>query len=123
VPVRTLNPVDAPGVRPPLRVSLRPRLAAIAPSMDDAVRFAGGWLFDQVMAGWDVAVLTTDDADARPARILGVRTSDLEPVLARPVRGWCPQGVAVQADLYGRDPRLRRLVLEALRDGRAEVRF
>jgi hypothetical protein len=61
----------------------------MAPTMVGVVRSAGGWLFDQVMAGWDVTVLTTDDADARPAHILGARAGDLEAVLARRVRGSC----------------------------------
>jgi hypothetical protein len=105
-----------------LRHSLRPRLAAIAPSVVEAVRFAGGWLFDQVMAGWDVTVLTAEDADARPAQILGARVADLETVLARRVRGSCLQGIVVRADLYGSDARVRRMVDEA-REGLAEVRL
>ena len=102
--------------------SLRPRLAAIAPSVVEAVRFAGGWLFDQVMAGWDVTVLTAGDADARPAQILGARVADLEMVLARRVRGSCLQGIAVRAELYGSDARVRRMVDEA-RESLAEVRL
>jgi hypothetical protein len=105
-----------------LRHSLRPRLAAIAPSVVEAVRFAGGWLFDQVMAGWDVTVLTSGDADARPAQILGARVADLEMVLARRVRGSCLQGIAVRADLCGSDARVRRMVDEA-REGLAEIRL
>ncbi len=105
-----------------LRHSLRPRLAAIAPSVVEAVRFAGGWLFDQVMAGWDVTVLTAGDADARPAQILGARVADLEMVLARRVRGSCLQGIVVRADLYGSDTRVRRMVDEA-RAGLAEVKL
>ena len=102
--------------------SLRPRLAAIAPSVVEAVRFAGGWLFDQVMAGWDVTVLTAGEADARPAQILGACVADLEMVLARRVRGSCLQGIAVRADLYGSDARVRRMVDEA-RESLAEVRL
>jgi len=37
-------------VEPLAQHSLRPRLAAIAPSAAEVVRFAGGWLFDQVPA-------------------------------------------------------------------------
>ena len=90
--------------------------------MVEAVRFAGGWLFDQVMAGWDVTVLTAGEADARPAQILGARVADLEMVLARRVRGSCLQGIAVRADLYGSDARVRRMVDEA-RESLAEVRL
>ena len=123
---------DVPGVRQlaclagpsdPLRHSLKPRLAVMAPCISEAVRSAGGWLFDQVMAGWDVTVLTADDADARPLQILGVRATDLEGVLARRVRGSCLQGIAVRTDLYGSDSRIRRMVSEALEGGVAEVRL
>lgn len=131
---RSFGPADqdVPGVRrldgqaersDLVRHSLRPRLAVMAPSISEAVRSAGGWLFDQVMAGWDVTVLTADDADARPLQILGVRATDLETVLARRVRGSCLQGIAVRTDLYDADPRIRRMVSEALEGGMAEVRL
>ena len=58
-------------------------MAALAPSMVDVVRSAGGWLFDRVMAGWDVTVITPDHSDSRPLQILGVRVRDLETTLAR----------------------------------------
>ena len=86
------------------------------------VRLAGGWLFDQVMIGWDVTVLTTDRADARPLRILGVGTANLEIVLDRQVRGSCLQAVAVDANLYDADARIRRLVHEAI-EGETDVRL
>ena len=123
---------DVPGVRrldgpadrsDLLRHSLKPRLAVMAPCISEAVRSAGGWLFDQVMAGWDVTVLTGDDADARPLQILGVRATDLEGVLARRVRGSCLQGIAVRTDMYGADSRIRRMVCQALDSGLAEVRL
>jgi hypothetical protein len=96
---------------------------AIAPSLVEVVHFAGGWLFDQVMAGWDVTVLTSDQTDPRPLRILGTRAADLETVLARPLRVPCLQAIAVRADLFGTDARVRRLVLETLDTGPAEVRL
>jgi hypothetical protein len=95
---------------------------AIAPRIAEVVRFAGGWLFDQVMAGWDVTVLTSDHGDARPLRILGARAADLEAALARPVQGPCLQAIAVRADLFGSDVRVRRMVL-GLGEGRADVRL
>jgi hypothetical protein len=87
------------------------------------VRHVGGWLFDQVMAGWDVTVLTADDRDHRPLRILGARTADLETALSSPARGlgpW-PQAIAVRADLAGSDERVRQIVLAALDGSLAEV--
>lgn len=91
--------------------------------MADVVQCAGGWLFDQVMAGWDVTVITADHADRRPLVILGVRARDLETTLTLPVLGPCLQAVAVRADLYDSDTRVRRLVRTASGEGRAEIRF
>ncbi|PRC60972.1 hypothetical protein C6A85_14110, partial [Mycobacterium sp. ITM-2017-0098] len=36
---------------------MRYRLDVVSPTVRDAVRFAGGWVYDRVMAGWDVTVL------------------------------------------------------------------
>ncbi|EUA51101.1 hypothetical protein I552_2042 [Mycobacterium xenopi 3993] len=54
----------------------------VGASVVDVVMFAGGWLFDRAMAGWEVTVLLTDHPDDRPLRILGARTLDLEYALA-----------------------------------------
>jgi hypothetical protein len=89
----------------------------------EVVQFAGGWLFDQVMAGWDVTVLSADHADPRPLAILGVRVVDLETVLTRQVSGSCLQAIAVHANLYDADARVRQMVGEALRGGQADVRL
>ncbi|WP_208026040.1 hypothetical protein [Amycolatopsis acidicola] len=82
----------------------------LAPSMAGAVRSAGGWLFDHVMAGWDVMALVSDLADARPLQILGVRALDLEAALTSPAHGPRPHAVAVDARLYEADQRVRRAV-------------
>jgi hypothetical protein len=107
-----------------VQLSPRLRLTAIAASPADVVRAAGGWLFDQSMAGWDVSVLTCGPADPRPLRILGARTYNLDLVLASPLTlGPCLQGVVVPADLYDRDERVRKIAASALSAGAAEVRL
>jgi hypothetical protein len=75
------------------------------------------------MAGWDVTVMTGDHSDSRPLDILGARVRDLEAMLALPVLGPCLQAIAVRADLYESDQRVRELVLRAFDEGQAEVRF
>lgn len=120
--VSRVHQIARPAAHPAIRYSLKPRLVAIAPCIDEVVQFAGGWLFDQVMAGWDVTVLTADHADSRPLHILGARAADLEAALARPVWGPCLQAIAVRADMYGSDARVRRMV-EILGEGQAEVRL
>jgi hypothetical protein len=86
------------------------------------VREAGGWLFDQAMAGWDVTVITTDHPDPRPLRMLGARDRDIQVLRQVPVAGQCLQAVTVRADLYESDPAVHDLVLAAVAIGGAEIR-
>jgi hypothetical protein len=104
--------------------SLKPRMAVIAPSTTELVRFAGGWLVDQGLAGWEVNVLTADHGDLRPLHILGARGHDLEPVLASPVAlGQCLRAVVISADLYDSDARVRRMARNAREARSADVRL
>ena len=108
---------------------MRYRLDVVAASVADVVRFAGGWLFDRAMAGWDVTVLVADhggdQSDDRPLQILGAQALDLEYALAAMESGVGtrpnPQAVAVAADLFGCDERIRQGVLQALDQGVTEV--
>jgi hypothetical protein len=100
---------------------MRYRLDVVAANAADAVKFAGGWMYDRVMAGWDVTVLLADRTDERPLHILGVATSDLESALALWEERPHPQTVAVAADLCAGDERVRRGVLGALEQGLTEV--
>ena len=101
---------------------MRYQLIVIAPSGADVVRFAGGWLFDRRMAGWDVDVLVPDQEAARALQILGARIVDLHAGLASVVRG--PEraaALAVAADLVAADERIHEEVLDAVRSGLTEV--
>jgi hypothetical protein len=112
------------GPEPAVKHSLLFRMAALGPSAADVVRFAGGWLFDQGMAGWEVNVLTRDRSDPRPLQILGACVHDLDTMLASPaVRGACLQAIAVRADLYDSDARVRQIARNVLETGSAELRL
>jgi hypothetical protein len=100
---------------------MRYRLDVVARNVPEVVKFAGGWLVDRVMAGWDVTVLISADEDLRPLEILGVETYDLEAALAEGVDRPHPQTVAVASDLFASDERVRRSVLGALDSGLTEV--
>ena len=87
---------------------MRYRLDVVASSVVDVVRFAGGWLFDRAMAGWDVTVLLTDRRPPRdrPLQILGAQTLDLEHALASvedpsPSAGPGGRGGSVRAAIRG----------------------
>lgn len=100
---------------------MRYRLDVVAPTVLDAVRFAGGWVYDRVMAGWDVTVLVGNQDDVRPLQILGAETLDLDSVLASWEDRPHPQTVAVGADLFDRDSRVLQHVRNALDQGATEV--
>ncbi|KUH80240.1 MULTISPECIES: hypothetical protein [unclassified Mycobacterium] len=100
---------------------MRYRLDVVAPTVSDAVRYAGGWIYDRVMAGWDVTVLVGGDDDLRPLTILGARTLDLESVLQAWQDRPHPQTIAVAAEMFERDPRVLAHVRTALDQGATEV--
>ena len=95
----------------------------VAPTTVRVVQFAGGWLFDRVMAGCDVTVHVTDHADARPLQILGARVVDLARTLESRWHVPFPPTLAVDADLLTADPRVRLLLREAAGLTQTEVRL
>jgi hypothetical protein len=105
-----------------VQLRLRPRLTAVAVTTADVVRAAGGWLFDQALAGWDVTVLTAQPADPRPLEILGAQSHSLDAVCCVPLQlGACLRVIAVPATLYDADERVRRIARNALETGPAEL--
>ena len=98
---------------------MRYRLDVVAANVADVVRFAGGWLFDRAMAGWDVTVLVADHPDDRPLQILGAQTStSRRSGVGRGSTRPRPQALAAAADLFGCDSRVRQGVVAGPRSGR-----
>jgi hypothetical protein len=76
------------------------------------------------MRGWEVNALTADQDDPRPLRILGAHAHGLDAVLASSaVLGYCLRAIAVPAELYGSDKRVRTMVLNVLATRSADVRL
>jgi hypothetical protein len=98
---------------------LRYRLDVVAANALDVVQSAGGWLYDRAMAGWEVTVLLPQGCDTRPLRILGVRAANLEPALV--ALGAGSTSLAVSADAFNADARVRDTVLESLGNRLTEV--
>ncbi len=98
---------------------LRYRLDVVAASAADAVQSAGGWLYDRAMAGWEVTVLLPQCCDSRPLRILGVGAMDLESGFDR--AGSATHSLAVSAEVFAADDRIRETVLKALNYRLTEV--
>jgi hypothetical protein len=99
----------------------RCRVDVVAPSVVEAVLFAGGFMFDRVMAGWDVRALVTDDPDERPLQILGAAMFSLETELASADPAPRPRTLVVAGDLYASDGRVKRRVRAALDDPSIEL--
>ena len=99
----------------------RYRLDIFAPNVLDAVKSAGGWLFDCAMAGWDVTVMVHDHGDPRPLQILGADVVDLGPAMSSWEQRLHPQSMAVAAELFDRDARVKQIVLQALEHGVTDV--
>ncbi|MCV7445452.1 hypothetical protein AWB91_21480 [Mycobacterium paraense] len=98
---------------------LRYRLDVVAASTADVVASAGGWLYDRVMAGWEVTVLLPHGCDTRALRILGVRPVDAD---ERPdPAGAASHSLAVSAEAFSADARVREQVLEAMGDRLTEL--
>jgi hypothetical protein len=93
----------------------------MAPNMVGLVRFAGGWLFDRVMAGWDTTVLVADPTNVRPLQILGARVADLEAVMASSLRSPRPHALAVDASLYISDRAIAQGIDDILDKGGADI--
>ncbi|MGW0246214.1 hypothetical protein ACWDYH_06190 [Nocardia goodfellowii] len=93
---------------------------ALAPTPAKAVRYAGGWLFDRVMAGWDVTVMVSD-GDIRPLEILGVRVVDLESGLAAKQRAPLPNEIAMDVDMCESDTRMLDRLLRVPDEGWADA--
>ncbi|MCV7028041.1 hypothetical protein [Mycobacterium sherrisii] len=98
---------------------LRYRLDVVAASAVDVVHAAGGWLYDRSMAGWEVTVLLPGSCDTRPLRILGLRVADS--VSDDEVTESPSQTLAVSAEAFAADPRVRDRVFASLDDRLTEV--
>jgi hypothetical protein len=100
---------------------LRYRLDVIALDVTALVQAAGGWLYHRVATGWDVTVMVPPHQNLRPLQILGVHTADLETGLSAATADAAGHGLAVVADAFVRDPRIRQRVQLALRHSVTEV--
>jgi hypothetical protein len=117
--------VDLEKLRPPARhrdgAAVKYRLDVVASSPADVVCSVGGWLYDRVRAGWEVTVLLPQQCDTRPLQILGVEASDLDSQIPPASTSCVARGLAVSADMFASDLRIRQEVLKALDRWMTEV--
>src|ERR1700758_3826203 len=117
--------VDSRKPRPPAphrdARALKYRLDVVAASPADVVGSIGGWLYDRVRAGWDVNVLLPQRCDNRPLEILGIQVADLDWQRLSGGTEYAARGLAVSADMFASDARIRQEVLTALDRWMTEV--
>ena len=97
------------------------RLDVVASSPPDVVCSVGGWLYDRVGAGWEVNVLLPQQCDTRPLQILGMRAAVLDSRIPPASGGCAARGLAVSAEMFASDIRIRQEVLNALDRWMTEV--
>jgi hypothetical protein len=107
--------------RSPDGAAVKYRLDVVASSPADVVCSVGGWLYDRVRAGWDVNVLLPHAGDSRPLQILGMHAADLDSQILSAGTGCAARGLAVSAEMFAADVRIRQEVLNALDRWMTEV--
>ncbi|MFE6862051.1 hypothetical protein [Nocardia sp. NPDC057668] len=100
---------------------LRYRVAVGARNPAEVVRFAGGWLFDRVHAGWDVTVVVSEHGDPRPLQILGANVLHLDDCLAWATYDTWPHLLVLDTALFDTDPRVLSIVMATVDTGRSDV--
>ncbi|KDF01086.1 hypothetical protein Y900_019640 [Mycolicibacterium aromaticivorans JS19b1 = JCM 16368] len=96
----------------------RYQLDVVGAHVADVVDSAGGWLFDRVMAGWDVRVAVADARDLAALRILGVQPIALRAMFDGPD---IPTAFALAGAMCGEDDRVRDVLAASVRSARTEV--
>ncbi|WP_405139657.1 hypothetical protein [Nocardia sp. NBC_01388] len=99
---------------------MRYRLAILGPNPLAVVRNAGGWIFDRVLAGWEVWVVVAECDDPRPVQILGAEVLGLESCLNSNPEAR-PHSLAVDTALFDTDARIRSGLLDSLDAAQFEV--
>lgn len=100
---------------------LRRRLAVLAHDSDDVVARAGGWLFDQAQAGWEVVAALEQVDDIAPLHILGASVVELEGPLSVPVHHIWPDLMVVSPEVLVADSRVRAGVQDCLDRGLLDI--
>jgi hypothetical protein len=97
----------------------RYQLDVVGTHVADVVDSAGGWLFDRVMAGWDVRVAVANPGDFAALQILGVQTVGLAAVFGG--SGPAPTALAVAGAVCSTDDRVRAGLTASVRSAHTEV--
>lgn len=97
----------------------RYQLDVVGADVADVVDSAGGWLFDRVMAGWDVRVAVANPGNLAALEILGVKSVGLGAVFG--VGANAPTALAVAGAVCSTDDRVRDALAASVRSARTEV--
>jgi hypothetical protein len=103
--------------------STRYQLCVAAHDVGELVAFAGGWMCDRTLAGWDVSVALSEPHDLRPLQILGITTLVTHQRFASVSDGGATASIAVAPVIFENNHHIRGMVLEALDQPAIEVTF
>ncbi|WP_445166517.1 hypothetical protein ACTXG7_22085 [Mycolicibacterium sp. Dal123E01] len=109
---------EVPTSRQPTPKPARYQLDVVGTHVADVVDSAGGWLFDRVMAGWDVRVAVTNPGNLAALKILGVQTVALAAVFGA---AHAPTALAVAGAVCSSDDQVRDALVASVRSARTEV--
>lgn len=122
MPAMWAEPGDPePAVTGVTRPYIRYRLDVIASTVADVVWWAGGWLFDRAIAGWDVTAHLAEHTEARALDILGVKSSALEPGFESSESFKAMRALAVAAEMATGDTVIHDAINAALARGDTEI--
>lgn len=101
--------------------TLRYRLEVVGFTAEELVRAAGGLVCDRSLDGWEVTARLAHVGDDSALHILGAKVIHLDAVPVGNEAAPGPHALAVSAQLYSDNRRLREWVLDAARRGCFEV--
>ncbi|MFZ0904115.1 MAG: hypothetical protein WAN71_09605 [Mycobacterium sp.] len=103
--------------------STRYQLCVVAHDVGELVDFAGGWMCDRALAGWDLSVALPEPYDLRPLQIIGVTTLLSHQRFAAINDGDTTTSIAVTPGIVENNDHIRGVVLRALDQPAIEVTF
>ncbi|BBZ41491.1 hypothetical protein [Mycobacterium conspicuum] len=101
--------------------AIRHRLFVLCDTAAEVICAAGGWLFDQALAGCETIALVNDRTNNRALRIVGAEAIALHTPQARAALRARPDTLMVAANLFRHDEQVRHRTLEAIDEGQTKV--
>jgi hypothetical protein len=102
---------------------IRPTLVVVGEDVGDVLGAAGGWIADQVWAGWIARAGVRSRGHETALRVVGADCASINEITADHRRPLHPHAIAVSADSCRRDEHIRRWVINQAAAAGGEVRM